>query len=78
MIVDKILDVISFRQSRWLEKYTNSNTQKRNQAVNHFEKDFYKLLNNAFYGKTMENVRNHLKFKFVKKDDYREKLIQHF
>ena len=72
MVVDKIHNVISFKQSRWLEKYINFNTQKRNQAVNDFEKDFYKLLNNAFYGKTMENVRNRLKIKFVKKDDYRE------
>ena len=61
MIVDKVHNIISFRQSRWLEKYINFNTQKRNQAVNDFEKDFYKLLNNAFYGKTMENVRSRLK-----------------
>ena len=72
MIVDKVHSIISFRQSRWLEKYMNFNTQKRNQAVNDFEKDFYKLLNNAFYGKTMENVRNRLKIKIIKKDDYRE------
>ena len=72
MIVDKVHDIISFRQSSWLEKYINFNTQKKNQAVNDFEKDFYKLLNNAFYGKTMENVRNRLKIKFVKRDDYRE------
>ena len=64
--------IISFRQSRWLEKYKNFNTQKRNQAAHDFEKDFYKILNNAFYGKTMENVRNRLKIKFVKKDNYRE------
>ena len=69
MIVDKIHNVISFRQSRWLEKYINFNTQKRNKAKNDFEKDFYKLLNNAFYGKTMENVRNRLKIKFIRKDD---------
>ena len=72
MIVDKVHEIISFKQSSWLEKYINFNTQKRNQAVIDFEKDFYKLLNNAFYGKTMENVRNRLKIKFVKKDDYRE------
>ena len=72
MIVDKVHDIISFRQSRWLEKYINFNTQKRNEAVNDFEKDFYKLLNIAFYGKTMENVGNRLKINFIKKDDYRE------
>ena len=69
MIVDKVHSIISFRQSRWFEKYINFNTQKRNQAVNDFEKDFYKLLNNAFYGKTMENVRNRLKIKFIKKGE---------
>ena len=72
MIVDKVHNIISFRQSRWLEKYINFNTQKRNQAINDFEKDFSKLLNNAFYGKTMENVRSRLKIKFIKKDEYRE------
>ena len=67
MRVDKVHDVISFRQSRRLEKYISFNTQKRNKAKNDFEKDFYKLLNNAFYGKTMENVRNRLKKKLLKK-----------
>ena len=76
MIVDKVHSVISFKQSKWLQKYMNFNTQKRNQSVNDFEKDFYKLLNNAFYGKTMENVRNHLKIKFFKKYDYREIIKQ--
>ena len=61
IILDKIHEIISFRQSKWLEKYININTQKRKQAVNDFEKDFYKLLNNAFYGKTMKNVGNLMK-----------------
>ena len=61
MIVDKVHEIISFKQSKWLEKYINFTTQKRNQAVNDFEKDLYKLLNNAFYGKTMKYVRNRLK-----------------
>ena len=69
MIVDKVHNIISFKQSKWLEKYINFYTQKRNQAVNDFEKDFYKLLNNALYGKTIKNVRNRVKIKFVKKDD---------
>ena len=37
MIVDKVHDIISFRQSRWLEKYINFNTQKRNEVVNDSE-----------------------------------------
>ena len=76
MIVERVHNIISFRQSRWLEKYISFNTRKRNQAVNDFEKDFYKLLNNAFYGKTMENVRNRLKIKFIKKDNHREIIKQ--
>ena len=76
MIVDKVHEIISFKQSKWLENYINSNTQKRNQALNDFEKDFCKLLNNAFYGKTMEKVRNRLKIRFVKEDEYREIIKQ--
>ena len=76
MIIDKVHNIISFKQNKWLEKYISFNTQKRNKAKNDFEKDFYNLLNNAFYGKTMENVRNRLKIKFIKKDDYREIIKQ--
>ena len=44
MIVEKVHNVKSFKQSRWLEKYISFNTQKRNKAKNEFAKDFYKLL----------------------------------
>ena len=47
---DKVHAIFSFKQSMWLEKYINFNTQKRNQAVNDFEKDFYKLLKTHFMG----------------------------
>ena len=72
MIVDKIHEIISFKRSKRLEKYIIFNTQKRNKAKNDFEKDFYKLLNNAFYGKCMENVRNCLGINFFRKDEYKE------
>ena len=67
--VEKVHTVVSFKQSKWLEKYISFNTQKRNKAKNEFEKDFYKLLNNSFYGKAMEHVRNWIKVEFIKKDD---------
>ena len=76
MIVEKVHSVLSYEQSRWLERDISFNTQKRNKAKNDFEKGFYKILNNAFYGKTMENVRNSLKLKPIKKDDYKEIIKQ--
>ena len=60
----------------WLQQYLKFNTQKRNRAKYEFEKDFYKLLINAFYGKTMENVRTRLRLKFFNKDDYKEIIKQ--
>ena len=69
MVVEKILELFSFKQCKWLEKHLNFNTQKRNKVRNDFEKDFFKLLNNAFYGKTMEHFRNRLKINFDEKDD---------
>ena len=58
---DKVHTVISFRQSKFLERYIIFNTQKRNKAVNDFEKDFYKILNNAFCSKCLEKVKVLLK-----------------
>ena len=65
----KFHTVISFKRNKWWEKYISFNTKKRNKVKNSFGKDFYKLLNNAIYGKTLENVRNRIKIKFIQKDD---------
>ena len=75
-ILDKIHEIFSFKQSKRLGKYINFNTQKRNEAKNDFEKGFYNLLNNSFYGKCMEIVRNRLFLEFIKKDDYKEIITQ--
>ena len=57
MEVTKIHTIYRFNQSPWLEKYIIHNTQKRTKAKSNFEKDLFKLMNNAFFSKTMENVR---------------------
>ena len=60
MIIEKIHEILSFKQRKWLERYISFNTQKRNKAKNDFEKDYFIILMNAAFENFLKIVRNRL------------------
>ena len=61
--------IYKFKQSPWLAKYIKYNTEQRSKAKTEFEKHFYKLMNNSFYGKTFEKIRKRLNLDLIDKSD---------
>ena len=69
IIIVKVHTVYNIKQSLWLSRYIKYNTEQTSKAKTEFGKHFYKLMNNSFYGKTIENVRKRLNPDFIDKSD---------
>ena len=65
LILKKVHRILEFKQSDWMKPFIDFNTQKRKEATNEADKNLFKLLNNAVYGKTMENLTKRIKIRIT-------------
>ena len=69
MKLTKIHRILKFKQSDWMKKYIDFNNKKIMNDANDFEKDFFKLMMNSVYGKTMENLRKRINVRLLNKEN---------
>ena len=70
-----VYKVSEFKHSDWLKKYIVFNTEKRKNAANSFENDFFKLMNNNTFGKTMENSSKRINVRLINNAGDYEKYV---
>lgn len=75
LLLKKVSRVVQYNQKKWLKEWIDLNTNFRKEAKNEFEKDYFKLMNNSVFGKTMENVRNRIQVECCFEDG-RQKHLQ--
>ena len=65
MKLTKVHRILEFKQSNWLKKYIDFSTDKRKNAANSFERDFFKLMDNSVFGKAMENLKKRISVELI-------------
>ena len=74
----KVHRLLKFKESNWVKKYINFDSENRANAANSFEKDFLKLIINSVYGKAMENLRKGINVRLVNKAENFLKYTMHY